>query len=314
MKLFETHFEEYVKEVSKTNLHKQNEKIYSCLSSNIKEFPNLILYGKQGIGKYSQALYIINKYSPSQLKYEKKLCIDYLEKSQYFLKMSDIHYEVDFSILGCNAKTLWNCIYTQILNCLSSSTNKQCIILCKNFHNIHSELLDIFYNYMNNDTNIKYILLTESISFIPENIINFSKIITYQCPSKNKLKECFNLQKAIKTNNHINLKYLKSNVNEKQSYETLCDSIIHKIINYKNSDFLEFREMIYNIFIYQYDIHVCIEYITTTLIKQNYLNANNSNDYFIKLYNFYVLFNNNYRPIYHLENLFLYLCRTIHGF
>ena len=50
------------------------------------------------------------------------------------------------------------------------------IIVCKYFNEIHSELLDSFYSYMQTLTNIKidlkFILLTEEISFIPDNILN----------------------------------------------------------------------------------------------------------------------------------------------
>ena len=122
MKLFETHFEEYIKEVTRFNLHKDLKKIYDKFPSSIEDMSNIIFYGPAGVGKYSQMLYSIQKYSPTELRYEKKMCINYLDKSQYFLKISDIHYEVDMSILGCNAKTLWNCIYYQIMD---SITTKQ---------------------------------------------------------------------------------------------------------------------------------------------------------------------------------------------
>ena len=33
----------------------------------------MIFYGKKGIGKYSQVLNFISRYSPSELKYERKI-------------------------------------------------------------------------------------------------------------------------------------------------------------------------------------------------------------------------------------------------
>ena len=66
-------------------------------------------------------------------------------------------------------------------------------------------------------------------------------------------------------------------------------------------------------FIYQHNIDTCIWYISSYIIKNNYLSDEVLENYLIKLYQFYVFFNNNYRPIYHLENLMLYLCSSIHG-
>ena len=316
MKLYENHFEEYINQVKNNNLHQEKEKIYDKLPENINKLCNLILYGSPGIGKYSQSLYIIQKYSPSKLKYEKKLYLDQGDKQEYYLKISDIHFEVDFSLLGCNAKTLWNSIYNHISENISSKsfTKDGCgIILCKNFHTIHTELLDIFYNYVNNSKNVKFILLTESISFIPENILNNMKLINYSVPTVSKIKKCFPNYK--KGNKVTNLKYFKvENISEQNTYELLCNKIIHQIIDYKNINFLEFRDLLYNIFIYQFSISDCIDYINNYFIENGYLNDSNIQKYFDKQYNFYILFNNNYRPIYHLENLFLTLCSVIHGF
>ena len=59
----------------------------------LESFQPLILYGPSGVGKYTQMLQIVKKYSPSQLKHEKKLLIN--TSSPFYIKISDIHYEVD---------------------------------------------------------------------------------------------------------------------------------------------------------------------------------------------------------------------------
>ena len=175
MKFLESHFEEYINEVSKLNLHPKLEKCYSRFPDTLDKLGNLILYGPSGVGKYSQMLYLIKKYSPTDLKYEKKLSLTY-DKKQYFFKISDIHYEIDMSLLGCNSKLLWHDIYQQIVDILSAKNNKTGIIVCKDFHNINSELLENFYSYIQDNNslfvNIKYILLTEEVSFIPDSILN----------------------------------------------------------------------------------------------------------------------------------------------
>ena len=312
MKLFETHFEEYINAVKQFNLHIELIKIYKLFPEDLKNMKNIIFYGPSGVGKYSQMLCAIQKFSPTQLKYEKKMSINFQNKSEYFLKISDIHYEVDMSLLGCHAKTLWNDIYNQILDSITTKSDQRGIIVCKYFHEIHSELLEIFYNYINNNKNIIFILLSENCSFIPYNIINSCKIISICHPSKLRLKQCFKTNKIIDSNNLKNIK-LKIKTYE-HNYIKLCNNIIHRLVHIEELDFLELRELLYNIFIYQYNIYECVEYIIKTLIQKNYLTNDNIDKVFIKLHNFFILYNNNYRPIYHLENIMLYLCRVIHGF
>jgi Cdc6-like AAA superfamily ATPase len=141
MKFQETHFEEYINAVNKVNLHPKLEKYYNQFPKSIDKLRNLIFYGPSGVGKYSQMLYSIKKYSHSDLKYEKKLSLLF-NKDMYFFKISDIHYEIDMSLLGCNAKLLWHDIYQQIVDIVSAKAEKSGIIVCKEFHNIHSELLE----------------------------------------------------------------------------------------------------------------------------------------------------------------------------
>ena len=48
--------------------------------------------------------------------------------------MSDIHFEIDMELLGCNAKTLFNELYYHIIEIFSTKEGRNGIILCKNFH------------------------------------------------------------------------------------------------------------------------------------------------------------------------------------
>ena len=72
MKFYETHFEEYINENTRVNLHPKLDKIYSKFPKSLHNFKNIIFYGPSGIGKYTQMLKSIKKYSPTELKYEKK--------------------------------------------------------------------------------------------------------------------------------------------------------------------------------------------------------------------------------------------------
>ena len=54
----------------------QNWKILEKTMPNINNMGNLILYGPSGSGKYSQSLRLIKKYSPSELKYDKRITLN----------------------------------------------------------------------------------------------------------------------------------------------------------------------------------------------------------------------------------------------
>ena len=273
MKFLETHFEDYIHSTNKNNLHSKLDKIFNRFPKHIKDMKNVIFYGPSGVGKYSQVLRLIKKYSPSDLKYEKKISILF-NKQTYFFKISDIHYEIDMSLLGCNSKLLWHEIYQQIVDIISAKVEKYGIIVCKNYHEIHSELLENFYSYMqeNNSVSIdiKYIFITEEISFLPDNILNCCEIINIARPTKNKYSKCINVKipNDLKLENITNIKNLYINNNELMyPYKIICDKIINEIVNINELKFLKFRDMLYDIFIYNLDITDCIWYILYSLIQ-----------------------------------------------
>jgi Cdc6-like AAA superfamily ATPase len=233
MKFYETHFEEYISENNRINLHPKLDKIYEKFPKTIQEFKNIIFYGASGTGKYTQMLKSIKKYSVSDLKYERKISVTY-NKQQYFFKVSDIHYEIDMSLLGCNSKLLWHEIYQQIVDIISTKIDKSGIIVCKYFHEIHSELLENFYSYMqqnNNLVDIKFIILTEQISFIPDNILNCCEIISIQRPTKTLYSKISkSISKNIKIENIVNIKSLHTSINElMHPHKIICDKILNEI-------------------------------------------------------------------------------------
>ena len=318
MKFYETHFEEYINENNRLNLHPKLGKLYEKFPMHLQNLKNIIFYGPNGTGKYTQMLKSIKKYSPTDLKYEKKISLTY-NKQQYFFKISDIHYEVDMSLLGCNSKLLWHEIYQQIIDIISAKTEKSGIIVCKYFHDIHSELLENFYSYMqkNNDTSIdlKFILITEEISFIPDNILNCCEIINISRPTKTLYIKCIKskLPTKLKPENITNIKILHLYNEELMlQYKIICNKIIHNIININDLHFLKFRDILYDIFIYNLDISDCIWYILTKLIEERKIKKEYLSDILKKTYCFFQYYNNNYRPIYHVENYLLNLAKIIH--
>lgn len=301
MNFYEFHFSQYLQSINQFNLHKYNEKIYDIFH----KYPqNMILYGPPGIGKYSQAIKFISLFSQSNLKYEKKMSINY-EKNEFIFRLSDVHIDIDLNNLGCNSKLVWNEFFTNVLNFISINKT-HFFIICKNFHTIHNELHDVFYSFMQTIPNIKYkvyfILITSNISFLNPNILSSSYIINLQRPTKNSYSYFHNI-KNIDINTITSIKSLKSNTNI--STDSFLKCLFNQIIK-NNNNFFDIRNMLYDILIYNINIDICIWYI----FKQFFIlheNKTYSFDLTLIIYNFYSQFNNNYRPIYHLERLFINL-------
>lgn len=405
MKFFESHYDEYIKEVDNFSLHPQIKKLFTTFPKSINDLPNIIMYGPSGIGKYSHSLYLISKYSQSNMKYEKRIAVSY-NKDTFFVKISDIHFEVDMSLLGCNSKHIWNEIYNQIIDIISSRYNTTAIVMCKNFHKIHSELLETFYSYMHDNeyVSLKFIIITDNVSFIPDNITQRCKTVHFKRPSiatynkclfgvKNKTPgsgsghvsvsassaslvstplssssnlsiikgkqpvsninsnlivksppppQCCSLYKTtiaipniqttdifqvikktpVRLTNSFelhkisNIKSLKANITELLvPHENICNNIIQIIktpTTHLKFDVL--RDTLYDLLIYDIDIQECIWFILERLIRDNILHIDHMNDIMIKMFTFLQYFNNNYRPIYHLENFVILLICKIHGF
>jgi hypothetical protein len=300
-------------------------------------------------------LNIINKYSPTLLKYEKKISIN-TDKINYKLKLSDIHYEIDMSLLGCNSKYLWHEIFIQIIEIIQVNPLKFGIIVCYNFQDIHSELLDIFYSYMQqynhnlSHITVKFIIISEQISFLPSNIINNSHILNIKhIPNKSKLdnmsKQNFNsfininkidnvnipkikknIIKKIITNNNINNINTKNNYhinsfnynnnylitnNYINNFNIICDNVISVIKSQNNLDYLNIRDILYDILTYNLNISESIWYILKHIIISTDLTPDKISNILIKSFLFFKYFNNNYRPIYHLENIVFYIINII---
>jgi hypothetical protein len=225
------------------------------------------------------------------------------------------------SLLGCNSKLLWHEIYTQIIDIISAKTDKSGIIVCKYFHEIHSELLENFYSYMQQNSaisiDIKFIILTEELSFISDNILNCCEIINISRPSKTNYNKCLKNKLPTKFNleNITNIKTLNLfNEELMLPYKMICNKIVDNMININDLKFLKFRDILYDIFIYNLDITDCIWYILSTHIKENRIKNEHLSDVLIKTYSFFQYYNNNYRPIYHLEKYLFYLIKIIHNY
>ena len=90
----------------------------------------------------------------------------------------------------------------------------------------------------------------------------------------------------------------------------IINVLLEMIIHYKDIDYLLFRESCYDIFIYGLDLNEVIYTIISKLIERKLLDKEKISEVLNNYYHFLKYYNNNYRPIYHLENFFykLILC------
>ena len=366
MKFYESHYEEYIQSVQNYNIHPGMVPIYERFPTLLSQFGNIIVYGPPGTGKYSQVLYLLKKYSPSYLKYDKKITCQ-TDKTEYNYHISDIHYEIDMGLLGCNSKLLWHELFMQIVDIVSVKTEKIGIIVCKNFHLIHNELLEIFYSYMqhyNHSTThiqLRFVIITEHISFIPKNILQSCKLLSIQRPDKQKYIERiidtdykpyqknalpafiqristhsrkknsdtsaikYNAKKRAKailecldTEYIMNIKETESfslmnNGSEipNDNFNTICNNIIQELLQYQKLSFSHFRDTIYDILVYNLDVSECLWYVISYFIQRNIFSETEIAGIMSKMYTFLKYYNNNYRPIYHLESIFFYIITII---
>ncbi len=336
MKYYQSSFKEYIHSC-------QTHDIHPYIDSNIDITNHHIIYGPNGSGKYTQALKLIYKNSNSQLKYEKKITC-FSEKGEHTYKISDIHFEIDMSILGCNAKQLFNDIFIQIIEIIAVKPEKKAFIICKHFHNTHIELLELFYNYIqqsrNNIYNIKiyFILLCDTISCLPYNIVkSCNQICIKRPPIKDYIKICSNnesgeiskrplnkstiksIHKIIEQNPNIELTNLKElftldlSDSNKDIFNIICDSIIRIIVKSNEQiDYLQFREVLYDILIYDINISECLYYIFHFFTCNNYLKQQDTQTLVCDIAEELKMYNNNYRPIYHLERIFYKILVSVH--
>lgn len=371
MKYYETSYEEYVKSSRKYDIHPELVPIIDqIMTANTLLCPNLIIYGPSGVGKYTVALRILERFSPSTLKHFKRMTIhsasnaatSSVKNIDWSIRISDIHYEIDFSLLGCEPKKVWNDTFFQIVDVVSMSKEKAGIILCKNFHTIHSELLEVFYSYVQHcrllNFRITFFFLTEHVSFLPSNIVECSQIIPVCRPSdeayvrlaeqggivhysgtklskfENRISRVGISDAKMKTVARDNMRAVSKdaimNLKEtqylaladtpdqlpKELFNIVCDSIVDIIDSAgdksQTMDYARFRNHLYDILLYGVDITECIWYILNHYVEAGQLSDKAICDIMPRMHTFLKYYNNNYRPIYHLESIFVYLITKIY--
>ena len=90
-------------------------------------------------------------------------------------------------------------------------------------------------------------------------------------------------------------------------FNNLCDYII----NVEQMRFAQLRELLYDILIYDFDVNECAWFLITELKGKGLLRDDDMSAVLMNTYRFLQYYNNNYRPIYHLENFVFMLVNTM---
>lgn len=270
----------YDKYLQQIKLTKKKE-TYFDLDLSETNLNHYLFYNKSNYNGYLYSLQAIQKYSPSNLKYSRKIELQ-MNNNEYFFNISDIHVEIDFTLLGVNECNIFQELFVHIKENMLHN-KKFIILLCLNFEHIKKELLKIFYSFMN-DISIKFIFISNQISFLEDNILN--NVVIKRIENKNLHEK----NDKIIPNSNI-----------------LCINEIVGIIMHKNKSFVEIRDRLYNLLIKNYNIYDCVMNILFKLMELKYIDKDNVDKIFKKTIHILKKYNNNYRSIFHLEHLIIFL-------
>jgi hypothetical protein len=203
--------------------------------------------------------------------------------------------------------------------------------------------LDIFYSYIqhfhHSPIKIVFFLMMEHVSFLPPSIYAVCHHLSIGRPSKTLYKRMIEetyrekeggVENAIKINrildvvslNEImNIKELRGFVHISQTHEIpkdifniICDTIIREMSVPSTISFTHFRDLLYDILTYNLDMTECLWYILTHFIERGLLTPEDVSLLLDKSFFFLKHYNNNYRPIYHIESILFYIINKVHRF
>lgn len=241
---------------------------------------HFVIYGNNYMKSYHYMLENMKILSPSNLSFSRKTTIE-TSNQNIVLPMSDIHLEIDFELLGVNEYALFFEIYHHLTENIVLN-KKKLLVVCLHFDQIKKELMEVFYNFLNNDR-VVFVFIVKDICYMHPYILK-----------KSVIKKCKNNDSS----------------NSSVQFHSKIDAMIPHIIHENQWSFFQWREKLYELLILNYNIHDCFSYLIECLVKQDYLNYMNIDVFFSKYTDILEKYNNNYRTIYHLER-FILLIRNL---
>ena len=264
---------------------------------------NLVIYGRGSVGKYYLALDAVRKFSPLGLQYEKMMPIQHNKKT-YTVRMSDVHFEVDVQMLGTNSRLIWQTIFAAVLDIVETSIThtRARFIMLKNFQDVSAEMYELLLCYIDDritkPANIQYIIVSEGISFFHDDLLNKFEIVHVPVPSEaalagmNEAPAGLWQRPSAKVAPHV--------------YEVrILESLVRCVDGFAAERCVDLRNILYDVLIY--NIHPTR--VAFGMMKQMMAGkgASRVDRVFFALNRMMAEYNNNYRPIIHLERFVLFL-------
>ena len=152
-----------------------------------------------------------------------------------------------------------------------------------------------------------------------KNISFLKRIHNYKHNNNINKENIHKIMNSIDNSFIMNTKEMKSfnmikNMDElpKDNFNTICNTIIHNMeMNSQQLSFVKFRDDLYDILVYNLDVVECIWHVLHYFIHHNKIAKDGIHSILDKMHLFLKHYNNNYRPIYHLENIFYYIITKI---
>ena len=259
---------------------KKMEKLLGYLSNDdIRNPRNILIYGPNDEDNYDTFTKYIDGISyPNIIK---RLRINLISGTDISIKRGTIHFELDLQMIT-NVK-LWMEIYHHIRDIMVANKISNGIFLLQNFQRTNVDILESIFSLFD-DKMVSFVILTRDITFINESIRK--RFITLRTKSIRGYKL-------------------------HQSYKMICDKIVKFIINIDDITYQDIRSNVYEILTYNLNHIECVTYIIDELIKGGHLSVCRE---FLDIVTKHINgMNKNYRSIYHLEGLFVYLILNVHG-
>uniref|UniRef100_A0A6C0BQN6 DNA polymerase III delta N-terminal domain-containing protein n=1 Tax=viral metagenome TaxID=1070528 RepID=A0A6C0BQN6_9ZZZZ len=257
-------------------------KINQCIRDDNKRY-NFIIYGPHQEDSYNIFMKYLSGYTSDEYT-TKKMHFTMLSGYDISIKKGINHFELNMEFIP-NIK-IWNELYDHIRDIMIATNMKQSVILCNNFHCSVTDVIDTMYSLFDDTSHpdIHFVLLSRDITFISESIRD--RFITIR--SK---KEC--------------IKKIHS------SYDNMSDSITSFILNIDEITYHSIRNIVYDIFIHNLNPIDCILDVIGKLIYNKTFPI--TPDVLTNI-NYHINgMHKNYRSIYHLEAMMVYLVSNVHG-
>lgn len=307
---------------------------------------NYLVYGGLSHENYAVACEIISEHSPSRAKCIRSLRVQF-QKKEVLIPMGDTHFEVDVHALGTSAKYLWTHIIQQIQDIVVLRDSHVAFVVCKNFHCISNEMLELFtsnvretsYTTRHRSTRIYYIVLVQNVSFFPRPFL--ARFYKHRSPmdqfrrlalrggcanaSEGTMDPEWLRERRNAETNRIRA-YLGPQPLESKVYELHRSSETYKmaiyedlrqcLYHYRTSNSNRLRNALYDVSIYGWDMYEVMWRLIRSL-ADNFETADDDksaaviSDLLLESNNICEQYNLNYRPILHVERFALKFAQVV---